>query len=263
MTGAISSCLRVGASPSGSYSIVLNEIVMSKGQAASAKGLPVPLGSAAGPKVKLNISPTSGKPGTRVSVTGILSAPLAKELAHANLCWDGCRKGLQYSGVALKWINPTTFETSLVIPGAPWVSADPVKISPLVTGNYPISIECLGVIKGCGLGSSEGTTTFHLSVPSGYTSWCRTSADCAYLTATPKTSLPGDVIKVTGYAPLLSVIGSDHPYVYQLKVNQGSPKGPQVVIKKKSSAKGSITYVDFGHAGLQLKHRQPLPVWEN
>lgn len=253
MTGAISSCLRVSATPPGAYSIVLNEIVTAKGQAASAKGLPVPLGSAAGPKVKLNISPTSGKPGTRVSVTGILSAPLAKELTHANLCWDGCRKGLQYSGVALKWINPTTFETSLVIPGAPWVSADPVKISPLTSGSYPISIQCLCVIHGCGLGSSEGTATFHLSVPSGHNSWCRNSADCAYLTATPKTSLPGDVIKVTGYAPLLSVIGSDHPYVYQLKVNQGSPNGPQVVIKNKSSVKGSITYVDFGHAGLGIK----------
>lgn len=256
MTGAISSCLRVSATPPGAYSIVLNEIVTAKGQAASAKGLPVPLGSAASPKVKLNISPTSGKPGTRVSVTGTLSSPLAKELTHANLCWDSCRRGLQYSGVTLKWLSPTTFETSLVIPGAPWVSADPVKISPLTSGSYPISIQCLGIIRGCGLGSSEGTATFHLSVPSGYNSWCRTSADCAHLSANPKISLPGDVIKVTGYAPLLSVIGSDHPYVYQLQVNKGSPKGPQVVIKNKSSLKGSLTYVDFGHAGLGIKAPQ-------
>ncbi len=262
MTGAISSCLRVGAVSSGLYSIVMNQIPISKGPAVAARGLKGPTGSTVGPPVNLSLSPSSGKPGTKVVVTGILSSPLSREITHGNLCWDSCRRGLQYSGVNLKWMNPTTFETTMVVPGAPWISADPVKISPLISGDYPISIQCLGVLKGCGLGGSEGSASFHLSVPKGSTPWCRTLPNCAFLSTSPGVAFPGDVIKVTGYAPLLSVIGSDHPFVFQLNVNPGAPKGREVKIETKANAKGSIkgsiTDLYFGHAQLKV---QPPPTF--
>ncbi len=262
MNGAISSCLRVGALAGGTYSVVLNQIPLLKGQAAAAKGLKVPSGSAVGPQVKLSVSPKSGKPGTKVVVTAVLSAPLSRELAHGNLCWDSCRRGLEYSGVNLKWTSPTTFETTMVVPGAPWITVDPVRISPLISGSYPISIQCLGVTKGCGLGGSEGSTSFHLSVPKGSTPWCGTLSNCAFLSTSPGAALPGDVVKVTGYAPLLSVIGSDHPFVFQLKVNPGAPAGSEVKIETKSNAKrsikGSITNLYFGHAQLKV---QPPPTF--
>jgi hypothetical protein len=253
MNGAISSCLRVSAVPSGLYSIALYQIPTSKGSASAAKGLKNSTGSATSPSVKLSLSPSSGAPGTKVVATGTFTRPLAQEVTRGNLCWDSCGKGLQYSGVKIKWLNPTTFEASMVVPSAPWVSVNPVKISPLISGNYPIGVQCLGVLYGCGLGGSEGSATFHLSVPKGSTSWCKTTVNCAFLETSPNKAFPGDVIKVTGFAPLLSVIGSDHPFVFQLNMNPGTPKGAEVVIKKKTKANFSLTNIYFGHAQLKVQ----------
>ena len=252
MSGAISSCLRISAVPSGSYSIALYQIPSPKGSASAAKGLKIPTGGATNPEVKLALSPSSGPPGTRVQVTGRLVSPPAQQVAHANLCWDSCAKGLQYSGVRIKWLNPTTFETSMVVPNAPWITVNPVKISPLISGNYAIGAQCLGVLSGCALGSSEGSATFHLSVPKGSTSWCKTTSNCAFLATSPKEAFPGDVIKITGFAPLLSVIGSDHPFVFQLQMNPGGPKGPEVSIRKTTKLNFSINNIYFGHAPLRV-----------
>ena len=255
MNGAISSCLRVSAVPSGLYSIALYQIPTSKGTTSAAKGINNSTGSASNPAVKFSLSPSSGAPGTKVVATGTLASPLAREVTRGNLCWDSCEKGLEYSGVKIKWLNPTTFEAAMVVPSAPWVTVNPVQISPLISGNYPIALQCLDVLFGCAPGGSEGSATFHLSVPEGSTPWCKTTANCAFLATSPNKAFPGDVIKVTGFAPLLSVIGSDHPFVFQLQINSGAPKGSEVIIKKrvKANTNFSLTNIYFGHAQLKVQ----------
>lgn len=253
MSGAVSSCLRVGALTPGAYHVVLDQVPDRGGQAVLSKLAAIkgfrPSVPPAAPAVHLSLSPTSGEPGTTVTVTGTISSPLARELGPADLCWDGCRNGLPYSGVSLRWISPTSFETHLVVPGAPWIQGSPYRVAPLASGNYPIGVQCLDPVKGCGLGGSEGSASFHLVVPSPPGSPCGL-APCAHLVVTPGAALPGDVVKVTGFAPLESVIGSDHPFAFQLEVLPGRPSGPEVVF---TAPHKGVVEAYMGHGALAVE----------
>jgi hypothetical protein len=45
---------------------------------------------------------------------------------------------------------------------------------------------------------------------------------------TPAAAFPGDVVSVGGFAPLVSVLGSNQPVVFQFAVLNGRPDGPEV-----------------------------------
>ena len=250
MDGSISACLRVGALATGKYSVELYDIPLSKGQAAPSKGVVIPTSASSQPPVKITLTPGSGKPGTLAQVTGVLGSPLARQLHHANLCWDSCRGGLPYQGVTLKWISPTKFQTHLTVPDAPWLAGNPGKVVPLTSGNYSIGIQCLDTVKGCGLDGSQGSAKFHLTVGSNQTPWCKSEQNCAILSASPISAYPGDVVKITGYAPLLTVLGSNSPQLFELKVIKGSPKGPQII--QKPIAKVGSNSIYIGHALLNI-----------
>jgi hypothetical protein len=53
------------------------------------------------PAVALTVSPSSAQPGSAVLITGRLSRRRPPGAGHPNFCWDGCRFGLQYQGVAV------------------------------------------------------------------------------------------------------------------------------------------------------------------
>ncbi len=250
MNGSISACLRVGALASGKYSVELYDIPLLKGQTAPNKGVATPPSTRSQPPVKMTLAPESGKPGNLVQVTGILGSPLARQLHHANLCWDSCSGGLSYQGVTLKWLSPTKFQTHLTIPAAPWLAGNPAKVTPLTSDNYSIGIQCLDTAKGCGLGGSQGSAKFHLTVGSSQTPWCRSDQNCAILSASPNSAYPGDVIKITGFAPLLSVLGSNSPQLFELKVIKGAPKGPEII--QKPLAKVGSNSIYMGHALLNI-----------
>lgn len=253
MNGELSTCLRVGALGPGAYHVVLDQVLTARGRAA---GPASPAG--AGPAVHLSLSPASGRPGQAVTVTGTFGSVPARHVDHAGLCWDGCRDGLQYSGVALHWLSPTVFQASLVVPAAPWVERNPDRVDRLSSGIYPIEVQCLGAIKGCGLGPSEGSTGFHLDVPAGFERGaCPSQDSCAGMAASPGVVRPGQMVEVTGFAPLVSVIGSDQPFAFQLEVLNGPPRGPQV--RFASAATGSVVVnLYLGHALLEVKRPPSL-----
>ncbi|NNN18453.1 MAG: hypothetical protein HKL84_01225, partial [Acidimicrobiaceae bacterium] len=114
MNGTINACIRVGDLSPGDYSVGIESFGLPKG-AAAANQLQAPTGANDGPAVQLRLSPPSGVPGTVLTVTGELKAPLQKKIGLAQLCWDGCKAGLHYQGVSLNWVNPTQFTASIVV----------------------------------------------------------------------------------------------------------------------------------------------------
>lgn len=249
MDGRVSGCIRVRAIPAGSYHVVLDQLPPTSAAAGPIKREPAKkLTPPVEPAVHLSLSPLSGTPGTTVEVTGELSSPLSVENGHADLCWDGCADGLQYEGVSLRWISPTVFRTHLVIPAAPWYEADPGRIQPLRSGSYPIGINCLVSAKECAFAKTEGSTTFSLKVGSQSKAHC-SSSDCTRLTASPAEALPGQVVNLEGFAPLVSVIGSDQPFAFQFEMLTGAAGGPEVDFVKSPSG---ATELNLGHAALQV-----------
>lgn len=249
MSGRIDGCVRVGDLTPGRYHVRLDGVLMKSSEAAGlakqgAQRSTVPR------IVSLALSPASGTPGTTVTVTGTLASPVSKANSRMNLCWDGCSEGLEYDGVRATWSSPATFHASLVVPDAPWITQDPARVVPLQSGTVPIGVQCLSLQAGCGLQGSEAHAEFHLDVSGS--SICTTASACAQLTAAPDRAAPGDIVKITGFAPLSMVIGADQPFVYQLHVAKGVASGPEVRFVTNAKGKGSTVVSRFGHANFTV-----------
>ncbi len=201
----------------------------------------------AGPPVRLSLAPASGRPGTEVTVTGVMRALLGTGTGFSNLCWDGCQDGLQYQGVVPHWSSSTRFVMQLVVPAVPWAEAGPARVLQPVPGSYRIGVECLESTKGCGLGGAEGSATFKLLA--GSHSPCSGPGSCVGLQVRPAADAPGDVLRVTGRAHLVSVIGSDQPFVFQLEIGAARPGGAEVT---SPAARTRAQLVDVGHAALTV-----------
>ena len=266
MNGALSGCMLVGALATGSYTVVLQQEPefseasrtadqlgagadrLGAGRRDARAAAVEVAGAAAGePRVRLTVSPSSGRPGTTVTVTGRVAATVKHADADPTFCWDGCADGVHYDGVTLHWSGARTFTAKLVVPAAPWIEGAPARVARLVSASYPISIECL-VIQDSGCPGAEGTAHFGLHVPAS-PAWCPTAASCARLTLTPATAKQGAFLRVTGHAPLVSVIGSDQPFVFELQVLTGVRKGPEVQFTRDE---GGVS-VTFGRAVLRVR----------
>ena len=156
------------------------------------------------------------------------------------------RAGLTYSGVAVRWISPRAFRARLVVPAAPWLMNGSFRLAPLVSGRYAIALQCLRIGKGCEA-AAEGAAIFTLR-DARPPAWCRTQASCAQLRVTPARALPGAVVRVSGFAPLTSVIGSNEPFVYQTATLRGGPRGPQV----RFSVTDGLAQATFGRGALRV-----------
>jgi photosystem II stability/assembly factor-like uncharacterized protein len=257
MSGHVVACLRVGALGAGLDQVELEQEVTDRA-GSSVSPTTVPSGGLVGegPPITLSLSPAAGKPGSRVTVTGTLKTPVPRSdrSGYADLCWDGCRDGLQYMGVKLRWISTTVFHASLVIPDAPWIETGPARVHRVESGRYPIGIQCLETSIGCALGGSEGDATFNLQATPPGPKWCPNGPACAHLSVTPRAALPGGVVRVTGNAPLVSIIGSNQPFTFQLGVVPGPPTGPAVRMKVQEDT----TAIDLGHGTLTV---EPAPTW--
>jgi len=248
MSGRIEGCLRVGELSPGTYHVRLDGVLLSQGSITKA--------AAAGsgePKVtSLTLAPRAGAPGTTVTVTGTLAEPLQKPNTHIDLCFDGCRDGLDYSGVQATWTSGRTFKASIVVPDAPWVERDPTRVVVPKTGSVPIGVRCLSAdAPGCGLLGAVATASFHLKVHHSPIS--ATIQGYARLRATPSAARPGDILRISGFAPLASVIGSDDPFISQFHVASGAGTGPEVRFVKHAKGLGSTEFFRFGHATFKVQ----------
>lgn len=246
MSGRIQACIRVGALAAGTYHVRIDGGVLST--------VPADLkGSAAGPTVtSLRLSPSSGAPGTRITVTGTLAEPTPKPSTHVDLCFDGCRKGLDYSGATATWTGDQTFQAHLVVPDGPWVERDPTRVVVPTTASFPVGVRCVSQVdeEGCGLRAALAHAMFHLEVHGSPV--CSGTSECARLRATPDAVEPGDVVRVEGFAPLTSVIGSDHPFVSGAHVAPGAGSGPEVRFTTRSKFGTSNVFPYFGHATFRV-----------
>jgi hypothetical protein len=239
VTGRFSQCLQVGGVPGGNYAIMLEQVLSPPTDVAPA--------SPAMPGLQLTASPTSGPPGTQVTITGTLTTPISPRPGGVSLCWDGCPGGLSDTGETLDWLSPTTFRTTTVVPQAPWVTAYPPRVVPLVSGTYSIGVQCLQEAHACGLGGAEATTSFQLDVPAADApSWCRTADSCAQLTVSPAHALPGEDVTVTGFAPVASLGADGEPFAYQLQVIPAPSVGPAVQFQPLGKAEATLAYFGFG-----------------
>jgi hypothetical protein len=65
---------------------------------------------------------------------------------------------------------------------------------------------------------------------------------------TPAAAPPGSVVRLTGFAPLVSIIGSDEPFVFQFEVLNGQPYGPEVRLGEFTAGPSAL----LGRAALEV-----------
>jgi hypothetical protein len=252
MSGRISGCLRIEPTAAGPHTVTVAQV----------PDLPVKLPPALKrklgalhktppphePAAILTLSPSSGAPGTVVTVTARLRARLPRRQLYPDICWDGCALGLDYGAVAIHRITAREFRSRFVVPAAPWVQGGPVRIVAPLSGSYEVGLQCLEVQRGCASAKPEGVAMFSLRA-GRRPAWCPSQARCAALHVTPVTGMPGDVVKLTGYAPLVSITGADRPSVFGFGVRRGRPHGPAVSFHV---GNGELN-ADFGQAALSIQ----------
>ena len=186
VTGRFSQCLQVGGVPSGGYAIVLEQVLSSPTDVAPA--------SPSMPGLKVTASPAAGPPGTTVTITGTLPVALSPRPDDVSLCWDGCPGGLSYPAETLRWLSSTTFQTTMVVPQAPWVNASPPRVVPLASGTYSIGVQCLQEAPRVRSGWRRGDNELPARRSRGGLRQVGAArADsCAQMTVSPAHALPGE-----------------------------------------------------------------------
>ncbi len=219
LNGTVQGCWLVGVHPTGAYTVALS------GYRDTWLG-----GAAVGRAAAVTLSPARGGPGTAVTITGRLVAPIPARTAPtmANVCFDGCA-ALVDQATPVHWQHgPAGVPGGMVerftavahVPNAPFYVGS--RVQGLVSGTYPIGIACLGpATSRCGLHPAEGSAPFHLSV--AHPIPCRPVRTCTTLHLSPASGPPGTVVAVHGFAPLTLVIGSE-PFGYLLSV-RAAPAG--------------------------------------
>ncbi len=257
LDGAFSGCIRVGNVASGPYHVVLNSaITMGRSYRAPHE-----------PRMHLSISPRSGRPGTRVTVTGVVSVPhelttaaRPNSTSTASICWGGCPGGLTDSLSTVRWSSSTTFRMTFKVPAAPWIEVGPSgkgRVEPLTSGTYRIGVRCVGPFdpEGCGVGPAEATVSFRIVVPkNAHVARCPTPTSCAFLEVGPRSAFPAQAVEVKGVAPLVSMIGTQ-PFGARLEVLAGPANGPQVVFGRPATRKASRSshWIHMGDATLDVE----------
>lgn len=173
----------------------------------------------------LSLSPVSGPPGTVVTlhgdVPGLLKAPPAFE--GVTVCLGLCQTGYTEQSLPLHFLGNGRFTVRFTLPKVPMLTArGPV---PLVNGAYRLGFTCIGPnMEGCD-GRTVASATFtvtHSTVPV-----CSPRHPCAGLTLTPKAAAPGQMVSVSGFAPLAPMLGSGQPWGYELAL-EAAGKGAVV-----------------------------------
>ncbi len=220
LNGDITACFRVPALYT-SHLVVALQAYETKPRSATTTP-PRPSGPAAGHDVTLTLRPRVATPGATVSVTGTFRAsPPATRAPYVTVCWDGCQTGLQEQAVPVTWSSATTFHTHLDVPATAWLeaSAHTVTTHPLRSGVYRVGVACLASTPGCAYGPAEAQATIRLNAPSARR--CPHAPRCETLHLSTAAAVVGSVVKVTGWAPLQTIIGQ--PFGYNLSVTRPSP----------------------------------------
>src|SRR5438445_331398 len=193
--GSLRGCFRVGGLDPGRYRLSLTAAVIPRKTA----GEP-PSG------VEIHLSPPEGPPGTEVTISGFLpgAAGSGNDPSHnsVTVCWDGCPDGLLHFET-MRWAPDGHFTTRLRVPAAPWLKADgPHRPR---AGTYRVGVQCIVARNrppdACGHPDAEATFRLTRSAPDR----CGANGRCARLEADRRAAEPGDVVRLSGFAPLVGV----------------------------------------------------------
>jgi hypothetical protein len=190
---------------------------------------PITANTPSGPWIRL--TPDNGAPGTSIQIDGYLpGGPSAADaegnptLQHTTICWDGCLTGFTAVDVPVQWSadEAGNFAISFSVPDVPWWGAQGPH--PVKDGDYAVGVQCLGpLVPGCANQEALATTSFQVS---GATpTRCDQGQPCAKLILNPGQAQPGDVVQVSGWAPLIETI-SGQPFGYTLALQTGGPDSP-------------------------------------
>jgi len=242
VNGDLSGCFRVPQLRASSLVVSLQTYVMKTGTPSTLPTTTVP--SRPGGRLTIQVKSRDVTPGERVVVVGRyrLHAPSPRN-AYANLCWDGCQSGLVEQGVAIQWTSTTTFQMTLFVPRTAWLesSSHGVSVHPLTSGHYSVGVQCLGEISGCALGRSDASVELHLAAPSP--TRCAASRPCTSLHLSATRSGVGDVVEVSGWAPLESIIGQ--PFGFQLSVARAAAGARYSALSVLRTSSGGDLSVDL------------------
>lgn len=206
---------------------------------AGALGPVAPVGAAAagGSGATLSLSPTSGPPGTTVTldgyVPGLTHAP--PPYSGVTVCLGSCATGFSQEGVPVRFLGRGRFTARFTLPAAPLLTA--VGPLALVNGRYRLGFTCIGPDQeGCAVGTltSAVFTVVHSTLPH-----CTAAHPCAGLTLDPAKAAPGQLVSVTGFAPVAPMLGRQ-PFGYDLVLAAAGTTAVQLGSAAQSAA-GRIT----------------------
>ena len=261
MTGAVTGCIRIPDVRPGQYHVVVEQVLVGTGTKAAgpAPGAPLsPPARASGapsPPVHLRILTRHARPGGNLVILGTITGSRTPGAASANLCLDGCTSGLVYDGDPVQWMSRTRFTLHIVLPATGWLATSPDRVRTLQPGGNTISLTCLVAGKSCARQPPDAIATFRLAAAP---TRCSPGQPCAVLEADPAITTPGQVVAVAGFVPLLSVIGSDQPFVYQLALLPGTGAGtpirfvPFATSAKSGGASPDASTVELGAAAVRV-----------
>ncbi len=257
LDGRVDVCVLAPDVPGGTYHLAwvsdLSQLV------GSTTPTVLPTGSTgASPAILLRATPSSVRPGQTVILTGTLRRPQKiTRAAYISFCWGGCPGGLKYY-LPAEWHSPTTFSALITAPDAPWVQTFPDRVVSPVAGDYDVGVQCVELIKACGLGPAEGEAVVHLRSGAAYT--CQSVPGCAHLNTSPEVASPGQVVRLSGYAPLAGTnTEGEHLTGGYVEGERGGLPGPAVRFSTRNGPVGALTVeVRSGDAPVLVK---PAPTW--
>ncbi len=162
------------------------------------------------------LSPDQGPPGTVVTVRGYLPSVAGNpklQTLTGNIVLGSMSHGFTDQAVPVSWsqAHPGFFTMTSRIPLTAWLT--PTGSHPLSTGPVSLGIQCMGQpVQGCALKAPSIHAAFDITGP------IAAAPPVPFLHFSPDQAKAGDTVRVTGWAPLTTVIGQ--PFGYQLEWSQ-------------------------------------------
>ncbi len=163
----------------------------------------------------ITLSPASGPPGTTVTIRG--TVPGMTAAGHTapvfTVCLNGCVSGFTDQGTTIRWTGADTFVSHFTIPRIPVLTAS----GPLVPrdGVDQIGVTCVKPqIGGC-LGVTQAHARFRVTHAPRPTR-CGNGQSCGDIRLSASRLYPGQIVRISGCAPLTQLIGQPFPYTILL-----------------------------------------------
>ena len=235
LDGAVHGCLRIPPTTRSTLGVALQSWVDQH-----AESWPVPttgISTNLNPDgaFRLRVDATTVRPGQHVTLRLVYAHRHPADLSQSlDVCWDGCQSGIVETAMAHA-ISRSVVRATLVVPDAPWFawSAGRVAVHPLASGADTVGVECLVASSGCALAPADAAVVVHLVAP--LSTPCDATHACATLSLRAAVLQVGDVLVVSGRAPLEQLIGQ--PWGYSLTTT-AAPKthAPWLTLQGAASA---------------------------